>query len=99
MNEHQLVVLAGPGRDVPGRIATMLLPLDIEITEMAFTRAPATDGWHAQLTVRTPSGRGVELLDKRLNRLIDVHRVVHLPNDSHRGPRPLVSTLLEETPL
>ena len=75
MHTHELVVLAQPGRDVPSRIAGLLLPLDVEITSLAFTQTQCPDGWFIQLAVRTTAANGVELLGKRLHRLVSVRRV------------------------
>ena len=75
MHTHELVVLAQPGRDVPGRVAGLLLPLDIEITRLSFDQTQCPDGWFIQLTVRTTATNGVELLRKRLHRLVSVRRV------------------------
>lgn len=75
MQTHELVVLAQPGRDVPSRVAGVLLPLDIEITRLAFDQTQCPDGWFIRLTVRTTTTDGVELLRKRLHRLVNVRRV------------------------
>ncbi|RYF59816.1 MAG: hypothetical protein EOO27_08030 [Comamonadaceae bacterium] len=84
MSEHQLVVVTGPGRDVPARVAGMLLPLDIEITNMQFSRQSDPDLWWIQLAVRVPSQERLEFLTKRLNRLVDVTRVVTVGSTGHR---------------
>ncbi|CAN5231842.1 hypothetical protein BH11ACT7_BH11ACT7_14310 [soil metagenome] len=75
MHMHELVVLAQPGRDVPGRVAGLLLPLDVEITRLTFDQTQRPDGWLIQLSVRTSAVNGAELLRKRLHRLVSVRRV------------------------
>lgn len=75
MHLHELDVVAQPGRDLPSRVAGLLLPLDVEVTALAFTQTQHPDGWHIQLSVRTTSDSGVELLRKRLHRLVGVRRV------------------------
>ncbi len=75
MHLHELVVLAQPGRDVPSRVTGLLLPLDVELTALVFTQVQHPDGWHIELRVRTASPNGVELLRKRLHRLVSVRRV------------------------
>ncbi|MCP9953582.1 hypothetical protein [Actinomadura madurae] len=62
----------------------LLLPPDIEITGMQFSHPPDSALWWIQLGVRVASPEGLELLIKRLNRLIDVLRVVTLEPDGHR---------------
>lgn len=84
MPEHLLAVVAGPGRQVPTRVTGLLLPPDIEITGMQFSHPPDSALWWIQLGVRVASPEGLELLIKRLNRLIDVLRVVTLEPDGHR---------------
>jgi len=84
MPEHLLAVVAGPGRDVPARVAGLRLPSDIEITGMQCNRAQEPSGWWIQLAVRVRSAQHLELLIKRLNRLVDVLRVVQVEADAHR---------------
>nr|WP_271209002.1 acetolactate synthase small subunit [Rhodococcus wratislaviensis]GLK33437.1 acetolactate synthase small subunit [Rhodococcus wratislaviensis] len=84
MSEHQLVVVTGPGRDVPARVAGLLLPLDIEISSMQFSRQPDPELWWIQLAVRVPSEERLALLTKRLNRIVDVTRVVTVGPQGHR---------------
>ena len=75
MQTHELVVLAQPGRDVPARVAGLLLPLDVEIIGLAFDQMQYPDGWFIQLTVRTTAAHSVELVKQRLHRLVSVRRV------------------------
>jgi acetolactate synthase-1/3 small subunit len=83
MSEHLLAVLAGPGRDVPARVAGMVLPWDIVVVGMQFSHPPDSTLWSIQLAVSVSSERRLELLTKRLNRLVDVRRVVRLEPDEH----------------
>jgi acetolactate synthase-1/3 small subunit len=76
MSVHELAVVAQPGRDVPSRVAALLLPLDVEITSLAFIQTQCPDGWFITLTVDAAATNGVELLRKRLHRLISVRTVV-----------------------
>jgi acetolactate synthase I/III small subunit len=75
MPAHLLAVVAGPGRDVPSRVAGLLLPSDIDVIGMQFSRPPGSGLWWIQLTVDVPSLERLELLTKRLNRLVDVLKV------------------------
>lgn len=75
MHTHELVVLAEPGRDVPSRVAGLLLPLDVEVTGLAFAQTQCPAGWFIQLTVHTTTAGGIELLRKRLHRLVSVRTV------------------------
>ena len=84
MPDYLLAVVTCPGRGVPARVAGLLLPTDIEITGMQFSHPPDSEAWWIQLAVRTPSAERLELLTKRLNRLVDVVRVVTLEPDGHR---------------
>jgi acetolactate synthase I/III small subunit len=84
MPEHLLAVVAGPGRDVPARVTGLTLPSDIEIIEMQFSHPPDSGLWWIQLAVRVSSPERLELLTKRLNRLVHVRRVVTLEPDGHR---------------
>jgi acetolactate synthase I/III small subunit len=74
MPDFQVVVTARPGRQVPARVAGLLLPLDIEITALHVTQ-PSCGGWRVELTARVPSRGHLEFLVKRLHRLIDVIEV------------------------
>jgi acetolactate synthase-1/3 small subunit len=75
MPEHRLVVTARSGREVPARVAGLLLPLDVEMVAMHFTHPPHSQDWRIELTVRVPSGGRLDFLVKRLDRLVDVTQV------------------------
>lgn len=83
MPEHLLAVVAGPGRDVPARVTGLLMPLDVEVIGMQLSHPPDSELWWIQLTVRASSAR-LELFVKRLNRLVDVLKVVALEPGGHR---------------
>ncbi|MET0451455.1 MAG: hypothetical protein ABW137_06410 [Mycobacterium sp.] len=83
MVAHHLAVLAGPGRAVPGRIATILLPVDIEIVAITATKSQIAPGWFIQLTVHTAVHDRLQLLIARLNRLVEVQHVIELDRDAH----------------
>jgi acetolactate synthase-1/3 small subunit len=83
MSEHLISVLAGPGRDVPARAAGLRLPMDVEIVSMQVSHPPDSNMWWIQLAVRVPATERLELLTKRLNRLVDVHQVVTLKQNVH----------------
>ncbi|HJP72849.1 MAG TPA: ACT domain-containing protein [Pseudonocardiaceae bacterium] len=76
-------MLAGPGRDVPARAAGLRLPMDVEIVSMQVSHPPDSNMWWIQLAVRVPATERLELLTKRLNRLVDVHQVVTLKQNVH----------------
>jgi acetolactate synthase-1/3 small subunit len=84
MPEHLLAVVAAPGRDVPAHVTGLLMPLDVEVVGMQLSHPPGSDLWWIQLSVRAPSPARVELLVKRLNRLVDVLRVVPPEPGGHR---------------
>ncbi len=75
MQEHHLVIVAGPGPRVPAQVSVLLMPLDAEIVEMRFRRHPDTKLWRIRLAVRVPSPAKLALLTERLKRLVDVHQV------------------------
>ncbi|MEW2507768.1 hypothetical protein AB0878_45640 [Amycolatopsis sp. NPDC047767] len=83
MSEHLLAVTASPGRHVPARIAGLVLPSDIEVSGLQFSRPPGPKLWWIQMTVRVPCQERLELLVKRLNRLVEVLRVVCVEPDGH----------------
>lgn len=84
MSEHLLAVVAGPGRDVPARVTGLLMPFDVEVIGMQLSHPPDSELWWIQLSVRVASSARLELLVKRLNRLVDVLRVVALEPGGHR---------------
>ena len=84
MSEHHLVIVAGPGHDVLARVAGLLLPMDVEIISLQFSRQSDPDRWRIQLAVHVPSADRLELLTKRLNRLVDVTRVIIVGSRGHR---------------
>ena len=75
MQEHHLVIVAGPGPRVPARVSVLLMPLDTEIVDIRFSRHPDTRLWWIWLAVRFPSSAQIDLLIERLKRLVDVHQV------------------------
>ncbi|MFB7859445.1 hypothetical protein [Rhodococcus qingshengii] len=83
MSEHHLVVVAGPGRDVPARVAGLLLPMDVEIISLQFIRQSDPDRWRIQLAVHVSSANRLELLTKRLNRLVAVAQVITVGSRGH----------------
>jgi acetolactate synthase-1/3 small subunit len=80
---YQLVVITGPGRNVLARVAGMVIPLDIEIIGMHLSPASVSGLKWLQLSVRVPSESRLELLIKRLNRMVDVTKVVVLEPEAH----------------
>lgn len=84
LTDHLLAIVAGPGGSVPARVAGLLLPSDIEVIGMQLSHPPDSELWWIQLAVRVPSADRLQLLTKRLNRLVDVLRVVTLEPDGHR---------------
>lgn len=87
MLDYQLVIDAAAVRNVQARIAGLLIPLDVEIVGMQLCPATQPDTKRIQLSVRVPSGSRLETLVKRLNRMIDVIKVVVLDSgecDHHR---------------
>jgi hypothetical protein len=84
VQDHQLVVITGPGRHVPARLTAVPIPEDTELTNIQLSRAPDINGWRAQLTVRVATPERLGLIVNRLDRLIDVHRVVVLGQASAR---------------
>jgi acetolactate synthase-1/3 small subunit len=99
MPEFELVVVAAPGRDVPARVTTLLLPPDIEMIGMQFSHPPDSEVWWVQLAVRVPSRERLELLIGRLNRLVDVFNVVVLDPDDDCRQSVYVRTVTAPTDL
>ena len=99
MPEFELVVVAAPGRDVPARVTTLLLPPDIEMIGMQFSHPPDSEVWRVQLAVRVPSRERLVLLIGRLNRLVDVFNVVMLDPDEHCGQSVYVRVVTAPTDL
>lgn len=85
MLDYQLVVLSGPVRNIQARVAGLLIPLDIEIVSMQLCPSSDPETKRIQLSVRVPSTNRLELLIKRLNRMVDVVKVWVLdPSEHHR---------------
>lgn len=76
MRECQFVIEARPNRGFPARLSGLLLPLEIELIGMQVDRIMDPDRWCVHLTVHLTSDRQLEFVAKRLNRLVDVERVV-----------------------
>ncbi|MBF4479706.1 acetolactate synthase small subunit [Rhodococcus rhodochrous] len=83
MVEYQLVVITESGRNVLARVAGMVIPLDIEIVGLHLNPVAESGPKWLQMSVRVPSESRLELLTKRLNRMVDVTKVVVLEPDSH----------------
>lgn len=96
----QLVVITESGRNVLARAAGMVIPLDIEIVGMHLSPVSEAGPRWLQMSVRVPSESRLELLVKRLNRMVDVTKVVVLEPDAHHRQstyvlvRPQVADLL-----
>lgn len=87
MFNYQLLIDAVSVRSAQARIAGLLIPLDVEIVGMQLCPASDTETKRIQLSVRVPSVSRLETLVKRLNRMIDVIKVVVLYSgeyDHHR---------------
>lgn len=105
MQEHKLVVVAGPGRLVPARVAAVLIPQDTEMTSLQFFHPPDSDQWWIHLTVRVPTRQRLEFVAKRLTALIDVYRVAivdteetrRCPVDAHSRPDQAEVVAIDET--
>jgi acetolactate synthase-1/3 small subunit len=67
-------------------VAGLALPSDIVVVGMQFSHPPGSPLWLIHLTVSVPSERQLELLTKRLNRLVDVRRVVRLEAEPFVSP-------------
>jgi acetolactate synthase regulatory subunit len=82
MADHWVRVETTSSDDVPARITRLLAQRRMRVRALHMSRRPGDDGWAIQVIVDMADHTEVELLVKRLNRLIDVIRVVH-----DAGPR------------
>ncbi|WP_041311619.1 hypothetical protein [Mycobacterium sp. JS623] len=99
MPEFELEIVAAPGRDVPARVTTLLLPPDIEMISMQFSHPPNSELWWVHLAVHAPSRERLELLIGRLNRLVDVFNVTMLDPDERCTQSVYVRTVTAPTDL
>ena len=76
MVEHLLWVLASDSDQVPTRICGLLAHRNIATTSIQMTRSTGSPHWLIQLVVSVGSAAEIEFVAKRLNRLIDVVKVI-----------------------
>lgn len=84
MQEHQLVVIAGPAREVLARIIAVSIPEDSELVGLRFSRPAGSEMSRTLLTVRVPTPKRLDLLVARVGRLVAVRSVVVL-EAAHRN--------------
>ncbi|WAX58484.1 hypothetical protein M6B22_06890 [Jatrophihabitans cynanchi] len=76
MTERLLLVETTGSDEVPARITRLLAQRRVRLASAYVTRRTDDDGWAVQLVVDVTGDDEVSLLVKRLNRLIDVVRVI-----------------------
>jgi acetolactate synthase regulatory subunit len=76
MADHLLQVETTSSAEVPTRITRLLAQRRMRVRGLHMARRPSDDAWSIQLVVDVPDENQAELLVKRLNRLVDVIRVV-----------------------
>ncbi|MGH3246884.1 MAG: ACT domain-containing protein [Trebonia sp.] len=75
MTEHSLRVETTSSDEVPARITRLLAQRRVPVRSLRMARRPGDRAWSIHLVVGLTEQTEVELLVKRLNRLIDVTRV------------------------
>lgn len=80
MHDHLICLTATDNRAVLARLSVVLVQRQAAIVTMQFSWLPDTRSWRIQLVVRVASDRERELLVKRLNRLVDITKVIQLPD-------------------
>jgi acetolactate synthase regulatory subunit len=78
MQEHQLVVIADPAREVLARIIAVSIPADSEITGVHFSRPLGAEASRTLLSVRVPTSQRLKLVVARIERVVAVRSVAVL---------------------
>jgi acetolactate synthase small subunit len=76
MAERLLLVETTSSDGVPARIAHLLAQRRVRVGSLHMTRQPGSGRWSIRLVVDVAEENQAELLVKRLNRVVDVVRVV-----------------------
>jgi acetolactate synthase small subunit len=76
--ERVLSVVAVDDRRVPSRICGLLAQRVVTVSSIQMTHDRATSQWTIQLVACVENARELELLIKRLDRLVDVLEVVEI---------------------
>lgn len=86
MADHLLCLDATGASELPARIMRVLIQRRVRLTSVTMSRLPDGGAWSAQLHVDAGDQAEVELLVKRLNRIVDVLRVRWM-DDGRNGAR------------
>ena len=78
MLERVLSVVAAGDRRVPSRICALLAQRVVTISSIKMSHNPATSRWIIELVACIEDDADLELLVKRLDRLVDVLEVVDI---------------------
>lgn len=84
MSVHLLSVDATGSDEVPARLTRLLAQRHVQLMCVHMTRRAQTGAWSVQLLVDLHRPTELDLLIKRLNRVIDVVRVRHLESVQDR---------------
>jgi acetolactate synthase small subunit len=83
MAERLLLVETTSSDQVPARIARLLAQRRVQVGSLHMARQPGGGAWSIRLVVDVTDENQAELLVKRLNRVVDVIRVI----DTEEGER------------
>lgn len=87
VSEHQLCMLTSDSLMIPTRVCNLLAARKISVDSVQMTKLAGSSRWWIQLVVRVAEPDDVELLVKRLNRLIDVIKVIDITaGPNHQRP-------------
>jgi acetolactate synthase small subunit len=85
MAERLLLVETTSSDGVPARIAQLLAQRRVRVGSLHMARQPGSGVWSIRLVVDVTEENQAELLVKRLNRVVDVIRVVDTAVSGPRG--------------
>jgi acetolactate synthase small subunit len=81
MADRLLLVETTGSDQIPTRIAGLLAQRRMQVSSLQMARLPGDGAWSVRLVVDVTDENQAELLVKRLNRIIDVVRVIDTAGD------------------
>lgn len=78
MTKHFLTLAAAGGPVLPSRVCSLLAQRSVNLVAIAARREASTGHWLVELELEDQSAQELEVLQRRLERLIDVYRVTEV---------------------
>ncbi|WP_033295443.1 ACT domain-containing protein [Amycolatopsis jejuensis] len=97
MPAHVLSLIATDAHAVPARVCSLLAQRRVAVDSMQISRLPGAPAWWIQLGLRPGEDRDFELLIKRMNRLVDVVKVVGITGDGNHWRQAVFVALRPES--